>query len=135
MDARMVRLEEHHEKRGTLRVLEGLDRLPFSAKRIFLIEDVPPNTLRGEHAHRQCHQTLIAIKGAFEVSVSTPDRNWKHFQLLAGGPALYIPVYHWLKLENKSIHESSLLVLASHQYDENDYLRDYEEFCRAGDQI
>jgi hypothetical protein len=103
----------------------GIDA-PFEVKRIFYIYDIPSGEDRGAHAHKECHQLLVAITGAFEVEVF--DGNQKlRFLLNQPDRGLHIPLGIWASEVNFS-GGGICLVLASHEYDEADYIRDYEEY-------
>jgi dTDP-4-dehydrorhamnose 3,5-epimerase-like enzyme len=93
--------------------------------RTFLVHDVPGLSVRGEHAHRECHQFLLCVHGQVSVEVrgSTIEKTW----LSEPSMGLYVPPMHWVSLDDFG-DDSVLLVLASHPYDANDYIRDLEEF-------
>lgn len=105
---------------------EGI--LPFELKRVFYLYDIPGGESRGAHAHKECHQFLIAASGAFEVFLD--DGKVKR-QVLLNKPyiGLHIPPGIWASEENFS-SGSICLVLASHSYDEEDYLRIYDNFLK-----
>ena len=102
------------------------DMLPFDVKRVFYLYDIPGGESRGAHAHKECHQFLIAASGAFEVFLD--DGNVRR-QVLLNRPylGLHIPPSIWASEENFS-SGAICLVLTSHLFDENDYIRNYEEF-------
>jgi hypothetical protein len=108
-------------------VNNGIDA-PFDVKRIFYIYDIPSGEDRGAHAHKECHQLLVAATGAFEVEVF--DGNQKvRFLLNQPDKGLHIPPGIWASELNFS-GGGICLVLASHEYDENDYVRDYDTFVQ-----
>jgi len=103
--------------------------IPFDISRVFYLYDIPGGESRGAHAHKECHQILIAASGSFEVLLD--DGNTKR-QIMLNRPyyGLHIPPGIWASEVNFS-SGSICLVLTSHEYDENDYIRNYEEFIKS----
>lgn len=102
------------------------DAIPFEPKRWFLVYDVPGREIRGEHAHRVCHQFLVCVSGRVSVAV---DDGKQRAEALLDDPTIgiYIPPGIWgsqFRYEERAV----LLVLASHPYDPDDYIRDYDTF-------
>ena len=99
---------------------------PFQIKRIFYSYDIPGGESRGAHAHKKCHQFLIAASGSFEVVL---DDGISKRTVLLNRPfyGLHIPPGIWASEQGFS-SGSVCLVLASHVYEEDDYLRDYQGF-------
>jgi UDP-2-acetamido-3-amino-2,3-dideoxy-glucuronate N-acetyltransferase len=112
--------------RGKLTVAQEGQGLPFVPHRIFMVNNVPSRETRGEHAHRECHQLLICVHGQC-VAVVDDGRQRQEFQLDASNKALYMPPRIW-GTQYRYSADALLLVLASHPYDPNDYIRDYREF-------
>lgn len=114
---------------GNITVTENNINLPFEIQRVFYLYDVPSGSDRGAHAHNECHQLLIAASGAFEVLLD--DGKTKR-QVLLNRPnvGLHIPPGIWASEINFS-GGSICLVLASHKYNEDDYVRDYKEFLKS----
>lgn len=125
-DASLVRLPEFTDMRGTLSVAEYERHIPFIPKRYFVVYDVPNEEVRGEHAHKRLHQFLVALRG--EVTVVLDDGH-DRVQVRLSGPTmgLHIPPMVW-GVQYRYSHDSLLLVLASDNYDAQDYIRDYAEF-------
>lgn len=115
-------------ERGNLTVGEFGSELPFIPKRYFLTYEVPSQTTRGEHAHRQCHQFLISVRGSCAVMVDDGTER-QEFSLDHPTVGIYVPPMVWAT-EYKHSHDSTLMVFASHSYDAADYIRDYDEFLR-----
>ena len=115
-------------KRGNLAVCEFGPELPFTPKRYYLTYDIPSETTRGEHAHRQCHQFLTSVRGHCSVIVDDGDDR-EEFLLDDPTIALYIPPMVWVTACKHS-HDSALMVFASHHYDDADHIRSYDEFLR-----
>jgi acetyltransferase-like isoleucine patch superfamily enzyme len=115
--------------RGDLAPLEFGTNLPFVPARSFLVYGVPSDKVRGEHAHRECHQFLIAAHGRLSVVVDDgSDR--KEVVLNAPSIGLYLPPMVW-GIQYKFEPTTALLVMASHPYDAHDYIRDYSQFVAA----
>ncbi|GAB2728759.1 WxcM-like domain-containing protein [Comamonas sediminis] len=114
------------DMRGDLSVGEIPTEIPFDVKRYFLVFNVPSTKTRGEHAHHQCHQFLICVKGSCSVVVD--DGNHRAEVLLdTPGKGLHLPPLTW-GIQYKYSKDAVLLVFASHAYDAKDYIRDYSEF-------
>jgi acetyltransferase-like isoleucine patch superfamily enzyme/dTDP-4-dehydrorhamnose 3,5-epimerase-like enzyme len=122
----LQRLTVVEDLRGRLAAGEFPHQLPFEPRRFFLIFDVPGKEVRGEHAHRRCHQFLICIRG--QVSVVVDDgRRAAEIELQTPNLGLYVPPMIWA-VQFKYSADAMLLVLASERYDADDYIRDYGEF-------
>jgi acetyltransferase-like isoleucine patch superfamily enzyme len=112
--------------RGRLAAGEYPGQIPFQPRRFFLVFDVPGKEVRGEHAHRRCHQFLICIRG--QVSVVVDDgRHAAEIELQAPDLGLYVPPMTWA-IQFRYSPDAMLLVFASDPYDPDDYIRDYDEF-------
>jgi acetyltransferase-like isoleucine patch superfamily enzyme/dTDP-4-dehydrorhamnose 3,5-epimerase-like enzyme len=112
--------------RGRLAAGEFPHQVPFQPQRFFLVFDVPGKDVRGEHAHRRCHQFLVCVRG--QVSVVVDDgRHAAEIELQAPDVGLYVPPLVWA-VQYKYSANALLLVLASDPYDAADYIRDYDEF-------
>jgi acetyltransferase-like isoleucine patch superfamily enzyme len=126
--ARIIEFPEISDLRGNLTFAEFPGLLPFVPKRFFLIYDVPGKDVRGEHAHKELHQVLICIKGSCNVVL---DDAQNRFEVVLNRPtlALYVPPMLWAT-QYKFTSDAVLLVLVSHIYDADDYIRDYDEYLR-----
>lgn len=127
-DVSVIQLPSIKDRSGNITPVSNDQEIPFSIKRLFYIYDIPGGEDRGAHAHKECHQFLIAASGSFEVLVDD-GRSKRLFQLNRPYIGLHIPPGIWASEINFS-SGSICLVLASHLYNENDYLREYEEFKR-----
>lgn len=114
--------------RGALAAGELPELLPFVPQRYFVVFDVPSRHVRGEHAHRECWQFLTCLSGAVTVHLDDGDRR---AEVHLDGPArgLVIPPMVWANQFGYTA-DAVLLVLASHPYRSEDYIRDYEEYLR-----
>lgn len=116
------------DMRGALVAGEYPGQLPFAVSRFFTVFGVPGPEVRGEHAHRECHQLLVAVAGTLEV-VCDDGFESRSYSLSRPEVALHIPPMVW-GVQHQYSSDAVLLVLASHAYDSDDYIRDYEEFKR-----
>ena len=110
---------------GFLGFVENVD-LPFNVKRVYFISDVPKGVIRGQHGHRHLKQFLVALKGSFEIRVINLDGE-NIYKLNTKTQGLYIPSNSWRELKNFT-QDAICLVLASDQYDENDYYYNLNDF-------
>jgi dTDP-4-dehydrorhamnose 3,5-epimerase-like enzyme len=113
---------------GALGVVEKDNPFPFAIKRVYFLYDVPSGAVRGSHAHRNLRQLIIAASGSFEVTLDD-GRNEQSFRLSSPDKGLTVPPGYWRTLTDFS-SGSTALVLASEEYDPDDYIRDYDEFTR-----
>lgn len=114
------------DRRGNLSFIEGARHVPFPIKRVFYIYDVPGGETRGSHAHRHCAEVLIAVSGSLEVRL-TDGKVEKTYTLNRANRGLLVPPGLW-----RTMHDFTtgtvVLALASREYEEDDYIRDYDDF-------
>ncbi|HEY1089613.1 MAG TPA: WxcM-like domain-containing protein [Burkholderiaceae bacterium] len=124
--ARLHAMPRILDLRGALSFGETGTHLPFTPQRFFMVYDVPTKEVRGEHAHKACHQFLVCVKGAISVVV---DDGGEREQVLLDDPrlGLHIEPMVW-GIQYQFSPDAVLLVLASHRYDAADYIRNYDEF-------
>jgi acetyltransferase-like isoleucine patch superfamily enzyme len=123
----------HRDLRGSLVASEVGNEIPFTVERSFVVFDVPSRETRGEHAHRQCHQFLVCVRGACSLSVTNGE---VHENLRLSDPhvGVHVPPMIWAAQFDHT-PDATLLVLASHVYDASDYIRSYPDFlAEAGAQ-
>lgn len=115
--------------RGELSAGEFGRELPFPPRRYFLVYDVPSAETRGEHAHKECHQFLICVRGSVALMV---DDGKHRDQILLDHPSIgvYVPPMTWA-VQYRYTPDAALLVFASDFYDAADYIRDYEAYLKA----
>jgi len=114
-----------NEGRGKLSVIEK-STIPFEIKRVYYLYDVPSDSFRGGHAHKNLIQFMIALSGSFEVKIDDGSNN-KRVMLNKPNQGLLIPSGIWREMDNFSAG-SVCLVLASEFFEESDYFRDYNTF-------
>lgn len=125
-DCNIYELDKNQEPEGNLTYVYNNFHVPFDVKRVFYSYDIPGGESRGAHAHKECHQFLIAGSGSFEVVL---DDGINKRTVLLNRPfyGLHIPPGIWASEQGFS-SGSICLVLASHGYDENDYIRNYNDY-------
>ena len=124
----IIELHKFHDPEGNLTPVYSNVHVPFDIKRVFYLYDIPGGESRGAHAHKECHQFLVAASGAFEVVL---DDGVNKRTVLLNRPfyGLHIPPGVWAAEQGFS-SGSVCLVLASEKYDEADYIRSYEDFLK-----
>lgn len=122
----ILQLPKIHNRAGNITTLENNIHLPFDVKRVYYLYDVPAGEERGGHAHRELQQIIVAASGAFDVLLND-GTNKKIVHLDRPFIGLHIVPGIWRELLNFS-SGAICLVLASHKYDEKDYIRDYSNF-------
>ncbi len=132
MEIRLYRFASFNDFRGTLTVVDYDHSLPFAPRRMFTIQDVPEGFFRGNHAHKQCHQLLICLKGSCIVQL---DDGKSRMSVLLDSNALglHIPPRTW-GVQYQFSNDAVLHVLASDPYDPNDYISCYAEFLNCAQQ-
>jgi UDP-2-acetamido-3-amino-2,3-dideoxy-glucuronate N-acetyltransferase len=117
------------DMRGDLSAGEFDRHVPFAVRRYFMVFDVPTEDVRGEHAHRTCHQFLLCVRGRCRVVVDD-GRTRCEVELDRPNLGLYLPPMVW-GIQYRHSADALLLVFASHYYDPADYIRDYGDFLSA----
>lgn len=130
---RLVELDQAIDLRGSLVAGELSRHIPFDISRFFLVFDVPSAEARGAHAHKTCHQFIIALGGSVKIVVND-GKSTQEIVMNQPNLGLYMPPMTWGTQYNYSPH-TTLLVLASHPYDAGDYLRDFDEFVRYRSEV
>lgn len=126
--ARWIQIPNFSDMRGELGVIEWPALLPFTVRRIFYVYAVPSANVRGAHAHKCCHQFLVAVSGSLRV-VADDGNGRQEYELNSPRRGVYLPPGVW---GTQYMHTPGTvcLVLASHPYDPSDYIRDYEEYLQ-----
>ena len=125
-DCSVIELPKIENRSGNLTSIQNSIEIPFDIKRIFYLYDIPGGKDRGAHAHIECHQFLIAGSGSFDVLLDD-GKSKKLVTLNQPYRGLHIPPGIWASEVNFS-SGSICLVLASHIYEEDDYIRDYNDY-------
>lgn len=122
----VIELPKIHNRAGNITPLHGGIEIPFGIKRVYYLYDVPGGETRGGHAHKTLHQLIVAASGSFDVTIDDGTTK-KTITLNRPNFGLYIIPGIWRDLHNFS-SGAVLLVLASDNYDEKDYIREYDDF-------
>lgn len=131
-DIKMINLPQFLDRRGNLSFIEEENHIPFKIKRTYWIYDVPGGEARGGHAYRENEEFIVALSGSFDV-VLDDGKERNVYSLNRSYYGLYVPKGYWREITNFSTN-SLALVLASKQYDESDYIRDYQQFKSYGEE-
>ena len=123
-DCILIEIPKVHDERGSLAVIEK-DNIPFEIKRVYYLYDVPSDAYRGGHAHKNLQQLIIPLSGSFEVLLKDAN-NTKRITLNKPNIGLLLVPGIWREIDNFS-SGSVCLVLASDIYNEEDYMRDYDD--------
>ena len=125
---RWIELTGIHDVRGQLTVVEWSKHLPFEPKRVFFVHRVPSTKVRGAHAHKACQQILLCLTGSVHVVLDNGNQR-EELILDSANRALLIPAGIWATQYRYSLN-AVLVVFASHEYDEADYIRDFDEYLQ-----
>lgn len=125
-DCSLYQLNKMHDPEGNLTYMYENVHVPFPINRVFYSYDIPGGEDRGAHAHKDCHQFIIAASGSFEV-VLDDGTNKRTVTLNRPFWGLHVPPGIWASEQGFS-SGSICLVLASHGYEESDYIRSYDDF-------
>ncbi|WP_396163598.1 sugar 3,4-ketoisomerase [Flavobacterium sp.] len=125
MKAKIINIPKIEDPRGNLSVIEK-EVVPFEIKRVYYLYDVPAGAERGGHAHKKLQQFLVALAGSFDV-VLNDGKNEQTITLNKPFEGLLITNGIWRELKNFS-SGAVCLVVASDVFEEEDYIRDFEEF-------
>ena len=125
----IIEIPKIKNRAGNISPIHGEIDIPFKVRRVFYLYDIPGGENRGAHAHKKCHQFLIAASGSFNVLVDDGN-NRKKISLNRPYNGLYIPPGIWA--EELGFSSGSIcLVLTSHKYDATDYIRNYNDYIRT----
>lgn len=125
-DCKVINLPKFATTAGHITAINNHVEIPFNTKRVYYLYDIPSGETRGGHAHYNLNQLIVAAMGSFDV-VLHDGQNEKRITLNQPNQGLLVVPGIWRELENFSAG-SILLVLASEKYDENDYIRDNNQF-------
>jgi hypothetical protein len=125
-DCNLLYLPQVGDRIGHITAINNSIEIPFDIKRVFYLYDIPGGESRGAHAHFECHQFLVAVSGSFEVLLD--DGKTKR-QVLLNRPDSGIHILPGIWAAELNFSSGAIcLVLASHEYQESDYIRNYEVF-------
>ena len=123
---RVIEFPKICDPRGNLSFIESARHVPFSIKRVFYIYDVPGGETRGGHAHRECSIVLMAVAGSFDVRL-TDGKEEMTVRLNRANKGVLIPPGVWDTMHDFTTG-TVVVAICSREYEEEDYIRDYDEF-------
>lgn len=124
----IIELPKIEDKRGSLSVFEYPNQIPFEIQRSYWIYDVPGGKTRGSHAFREQQEFIVSLSGSFDVVLYNGIEEIK-YSLNRSYYGLFIPKLYWRRLENFSTNSLALIV-SDKIFNENDYIRDIDEYKR-----
>ena len=127
-DCTIIELSKHHAPQGNISVVENAKDVPFDVKRVYYLYDVPGGESRGAHAHKELFQLIIAASCSSTVTLDDGEVK-RSFILNRPYQGLLVVPGIWRTLDDFS-SGSVCMVLASHGYNKDDYIRDYEDFLK-----
>ena len=129
----LLELNKHNNKRGNISIVENTKEVPFDIKRISYLYDIPGGENRGAHGHKKLRQLIVAPSGSFDVIID--DGNVRR-NITLNRPYIGLLVVPGLWREIVNFSSGAVcMVLASDEYDEEDYIRDYEQFKEYKNEI
>lgn len=126
MMPKIIELPKIQDPRGSLSFFEYPSQLPFKIKRTYWIYDVPGGEFRGGHAFKTQNEFIVALSGSFDVFLFDGNKEIK-FSLNRSYYGLYVPNMFWRRMENFSTNSLALIV-SDREYDESDYVRNFDDF-------
>jgi dTDP-4-dehydrorhamnose 3,5-epimerase-like enzyme len=124
---KIFKVKNYTDVRGGILIPIEFNTIKFSPKRIFSVNDVPKNSIRGEHAHYKTEQLLVCVQGKIIVGLDN-GKICEEYELNPG-EAIYIDKMIW-DYQKFITGNEFMLVLASTNYDPLDYINDKKEFYR-----
>lgn len=126
MNSKTFKFKKYTNYTGTLLPMTFDKKFPMKVKRIFFIYG-KKKFIRGDHAHKKCHQFMYPVFGSFEITLNAKNKKKKYSINHKNNTGLYVPPLTWCKVRFKD-KNSIILVLASHKYEFNDYIENYSDF-------
>lgn len=130
-NSKILNLPKFLDERGNLSFIEENNNIPFKIQRAYWLYDVPGGESRGGHAYRENEEFIVALSGSFDILLDD-GKGKKMFSLNRSYHGLYIPKGLWREMMNFSTN-SCALILSSSMYDENDYIRSYDDFIKISE--
>ena len=129
MEVKRIQFQVHGDDRGQLIALEVLKDVPFEIKRVYYMYDTKENVRRGFHSHKKLEQILVCVSGTCKLLLDD-GKEKRVVNLEKPYEGVYIGANIWREMFDFS-EDAVLMVLASEHYNENDYIRNYNEFLRS----
>lgn len=124
---KIINLPKIKDSRGNLTFIQNNDHIPFEIKRVFWTYDILGGEIRGGHAYKKQEELIVALSGSFDVVIANSNGNKQIITLNRSYLGLYLPAKTWRHIENFSSNAVSLH-LSSTTFNEEDYIRDFEDF-------
>ena len=128
-DCKLLDLPKIHAETGDITSINNLELIPFETKRVYYLYDVPNRADRGAHSHKELYQLVVAVSGSFDIELFDGVAKVKYTLNQPDQGLLIVPGI-WRNLNNFS-GGGICLVLASHEYDEKDYIRELDDFLNS----
>ena len=125
-NAHVIEMGEQNDARGSLAFVELLRLCGFAPKRLFFLDDFSEGTVRGNHAHKACQQVIFVLRGQAQIEVDDGEV-FSRIILKNDNRILHVKAMTWVTIADVP-KNSLILVAASEEYDESDYLRSRQEF-------
>lgn len=126
LDVKKIEFKKFTDQRGSLSVIEDCSDIPFAIKRAYWLYDVPEGEERYGHAFKEQHELIVALSGSFDVVLSDGGEEVR-YHLNRSNYGIYIPNMIWRRIDNFSTN-SVALILSSTEYDERDYIEEFNEY-------
>jgi dTDP-4-dehydrorhamnose 3,5-epimerase-like enzyme len=125
-NVKQIHIPSFEDTRGSLTALEFEKVIPFPVRRLFFVKNVQQGNVRGEHAHKNCHQFFMVLNGSVDLLLDDgKEKTTLHMN--ANGYGVHVPPMVWSSQFNHS-NDAIFLVLASESYSAEDYIHAYDEF-------
>ena len=130
MKPKIIQIKSIESPKGVLSVIDNKNNLPFEIKRIFYVYNIPQNSKRGDHAHKNLKELIWVLNGEIEVSTISQDKSKAKFILNKQNEGLYIPERTW-SYQVANSQNCIYCVACSDYYDEGDYIRNWNDFVSS----
>lgn len=130
MEPHFIELSESLGKGGMLSFIEEGELLPFRVRRIYWTYGIDHEVHRGNHCHLESHRVIVCVHGSMSVEIKSIDNEVYNFELSKPNQAVYFPPRHWIDMKCES--GTVMVVLASHLYEEDHLITDYDDFLALG---
>jgi hypothetical protein len=127
--AKIIEFPKISDPRGNLTFLQSPNQVPFKIKRVFWTYDVPGGEIRGGHAYKNQYEVIVALSGSFDIVLTEKNGSKIKYSLNRSYYGLFLPPMCWRHIENFSTNALGLH-LSSSNFNEEDYVRDFEEFIK-----
>lgn len=131
-EPQLIDLPKFADKRGSLSIIQECVQIPFAIERVYWIYDVPGGEVRGSHAFKEQEELIVALSGSFDIVLHDGEKEIV-YSLNRSNKGVLVPKMYWRTLKNFSSNALAF-VLADTVYNENDYIREFDEFLKLRSQ-